>query len=483
MDEGVCNSCGCCLPSLLAPLRSLLEDGGLAPYFSAKAKWTVYVAGTMSDDRWLYAWGLGYAAVGAASLLIPLYALTLGSSALLVGLMASTAAFAGVPGALLWGRLATRTGRRRPFVLVALAAAAIVLAVVPFVTEPWLLLVANATLWFVVAAAAPVLNLIVVDGVPDTHWDDRIARLNEIQGYGWLLGLVSGAGWMALAEPRLGNVDAQQLFFSLIATTTFLAFLLARTWYPEPSMISRDRFIRVYRTLGRGRWGAGRYVRAIPYGPARIYWGLASFNVRRFTDRATSSLGAYLLAAVVFFVGFSVYFGPLPAYLTDLQYSTDQIFILFVVNSAGSAVFYGRVGALAAKWESHRLQTGALGARTLLFPGVALVGGIGALAGFSGLLVLFALIGVTWAIIAVTATSIVTRLAPASVRGEALGAYTALSSIGGGIGSAIGGALADSMGYGVTFGVAAALVLLGAGLVLAGRAGILGTRSPFGDTI
>ncbi|WP_336359308.1 MFS transporter [Haladaptatus sp. ZSTT2] len=437
----------------------------------------------MTDDRWLYAWGLGYAAVGAASLLIPLYALALGSNALLVGLMASTAAFAGVPGALLWGRLATRTGRRRPFVLVALAATALVLAVVPLITEPWLLLVANAALWFVVAAAAPVLNLIVVDGVPDIEWDDRIARLNEVQGFGWLLGLVTGAGWMALAGSRLSQVEAQQLFFSVIAATTFVAFLLARHWYPEPSMVSRDRFLRVYRTLGRGGWGAGRYVRAIPYGPSRIYWGLASFNARRFSNRGTSALGTYLFAAVVFFIGFSVYFGPLPAYLTGLHYSTDQIFILFVVNSAGSAVFYGRVGKLATKWESHRLQTSALGARTLLFPGVALVGGIGALAGFSGLLALFAIIGVTWAIIAVTATSIVTRLAPPAVRGEALGAYTALSSVGGGIGSALGGALADSMGYTVTFGVAAGLVLVGAGLVAAGQAGVIGTENVFSDSV
>jgi len=43
-------------------------------------------------DRWLLAWGFGYVAVGAASLLIPLHALALGGGALVVGLLASTAA-------------------------------------------------------------------------------------------------------------------------------------------------------------------------------------------------------------------------------------------------------------------------------------------------------------------------------------------------------------------------------------------------------
>jgi hypothetical protein len=53
------------------------------------------------EDRWLLGWGLGYAAVGGASLLVPLYALELGGDHVLVGLVAATAAFAGVPGALL----------------------------------------------------------------------------------------------------------------------------------------------------------------------------------------------------------------------------------------------------------------------------------------------------------------------------------------------------------------------------------------------
>ena len=50
----------------------------------------------MVDDRWLYAWALGYVPVGLASLLVSLYALSLGASAFDVGLLASTAAFAGV---------------------------------------------------------------------------------------------------------------------------------------------------------------------------------------------------------------------------------------------------------------------------------------------------------------------------------------------------------------------------------------------------
>ena len=169
------------------------------------------------SDRWLYAWGAGYAAVGTASLLLPLYAVSLGAGAAVVGAMAATAAFAGVPGALLWGWLAARTGRRRPFILVALGALAGVLALVPFASTPLGLLVGNAAMWFVVSAAAPVLNLIVVEGRPVAEWDARIARLNAVQGYGWVAGLVLGTVWTAAVPRVLDPVAAQELLCFLLA--------------------------------------------------------------------------------------------------------------------------------------------------------------------------------------------------------------------------------------------------------------------------
>ncbi|SHH21927.1 hypothetical protein [Halobaculum gomorrense] len=79
---------------------------------------------------------------------------------------------------------------------------------------------------------------------------------------------------------------------------------------------------------------------------------------------------------------------------------------------------------------------------------------------------LFVLIGVSWAVIAVTAGTIVTRVAPAAVRGEALGMYAALSALAGGIGSVGGGALANRVGFTTAFVVAGVVIVAGAGVVL-----------------
>jgi predicted MFS family arabinose efflux permease len=104
-------------------------------------------------------------------------------------------------------------------------------------------------------------------------------------------------------------------------------------------------------------------------------------------------------------------------------------------------------------------------------PLVALVGAAVAasLVGTLATGVLFVIIGLTWAVIAVTAGTIVTRLAPSSLRGEALGVYTALSTLAGGIGSIAGGALARAADFVVAFGVAGVVIVAGAAIVLALR--------------
>lgn len=157
----------------------------------------------------------------------------------------------------------------------------------------------------------------------------------------------------------------------------------------------------------------------------------------------------------------------MPAYLTGAGFDTGGVFLLFLVANVGWALAYARVDRLSGRLGTGRAQAVALAARVVLFPVVGLLGGL-ALAG-PMLAVAFGLVGLTWAVIAVTTTALVTRLAAPPDRAEALGLQTALVGLGTGAGSAVGGTAAAALGYPTTFGVAGGLVLLG--LVLLGTAG------------
>ena len=415
-------------------------------------------------DRWLVGWGLGYVAVGTASLLIPLYALGLGGGPLLVGVLASTAALAGVPGALLWGWLASRTGRRRVFVLVALVATAGVLAVTPFVRTPDALVAVNTLLWFSVSAASPVLTLLVVEGAPEPAWEDRIGELNAWQGYGWVGGLVLGSAWIPLAARVADPVTARAWLFWVCASVALAGAVLASRWLPSETTVAPERLSASPATLARLERGAGRYVRAVPFATTRLYWAIRGIRSRGRRARLPRTLWAYLLAVGVFSAGFSAFWGPLPAYL-GASYPDERVFWFFLASNAASAAFFTRIGAWATTVGSRRLQTGALSVRALLFPAVAfVVVVVGPPVELPLLLFVFGLIGLTWAVIGVTATGLVTRLAGPE-RGTALGLYAAVAGAGGGLGSVLGGWVASVSGYLVAFAVAGGLVLASALLV------------------
>jgi MFS family permease len=422
-------------------------------------------------DRWLYAWALGAVSFGGASLLVPLYIVELGASPVDLGLLASTAALIGAPGAIVFGRLANRVAHRRALVLGTLATVGLALAAVPLLRSVPAVIVANAVLWLVVAAVAPVLTMLVVDDAPEARWSERIGQLNKYQGYGWAGGLVLGTVWPLVGTRLVAPDDVTRTLFWLLAACSFAAVVGASRSLPSPApsdhVTERRQIRRVARLLSQSRGGirGATFV----FSPNRLFWSTRRVDLRRLSGRLDPALATYLVAAGLFFVGFAAFWAPLPLFLTDAAFGSGEIFALYLASSLGSAVLYERAGRLASQYDVHLLQSGALAARGLLFPAVALVAGLGvATVAFGTAGLTLAAIGMTWAVIAVVGTAIVTRLAPPRVRGEVLGVHTALGAVAGGVGGVLGGWVA-TFGYGVAFGLAGGLVLAGAGLVLSVR--------------
>ncbi|WP_254271620.1 MFS transporter [Haloarcula marina] len=417
----------------------------------------------MASDRWLYAWALGSVALGAASLLVPLYFVTIGGSTLLLGVLAGVAAAAGAPGALIFGRIADKTGKRRSLVLAALAIAAGALVVVALSESELVVILGNGVLWFSAGAVAPVLTLLVTVGALERDWPGRFATLNRYQGWGWAGGLVLGLGWTALLSGPLGTQTAQRSLLLVCAAVAFVSATLVTRWLPsDAKAVEKPRPSRIARALARSRRLPVRSA-TFPVGPGRLYWLTRSFHPRQVFARLTPSLSLYFLAIVAVFVGFGVFWGPLPSYLSGtLSYDSGTIFALYLVSSLGSALCYGAAGRLVERYDAAGVQTGGLLARAVLHPAVALVVGVvpAATVALVTNAAVFLLIGVAWALIAVTAASIVTQFAPSAIRGEALGLYTALSGLASGVGSVLGGWLG---GYGFTlaFGVAGGFVFVG----------------------
>jgi MFS family permease len=421
-------------------------------------------------ERWLYGWGLGSVALGGASLVVPLYVVELGGGPVALGVLAAIAAVVGVPAALGAGRIADRTGKRRAIVLAMLAVAAVGIAVVPLTDRVRPVILANGAIWFAFAAATPVLTLLAVADVPESAWSERIALLNQYQGVGWALGLLLGAVWTSVGERFLPTETVIRWLFVPLAAAAVLGLALgARTLPADPGPGSDGRVSGT--RLRRAIRAADRFsVRSATF-PFTV--GRADFrglHPRRFAERFTPTLALYFAAVFCFFAGFAAFFAPLPAFLTAVGFDSDGVFALYLINGLAAAALFGTAGRLTAGSDVVLLQVASLSTRAVALPAVALAGAtLGATAlGFGVAAVIFAVIGLTWAVIAVTAGTLVAQLAPLSIRGEALGTYAALGALAGGVGSVIGGWLA-AVSYAVAFGTAGALVLLGAALVFTVR--------------
>jgi MFS family permease len=329
-----------------------------------------------------------------------------------------------------------------------------------------LVIVANAVVWFAFAAAVPVLTLLAVAGTPESEWSDRIARLNEFQGVGWALGLLVGFVVVTAGTAVADVIAAQRAFFLVCAVAASLGFAIAYRTLPADPVPDEVPSMRLVRR--RLRPGARFNVRgsAFPFTPTRFY--ARRLHPRLFAERFTASLGIYFVAVFLFFAGFDTFFAPLPAYLTETGYGSGEVFALYFVLNAGAAVFFRVAAGLVSRHEVALLHAGGLLVRGAALPAVALIGALlgDAVLGFGVASAVFVVIGLTWAVIAVAAGTLVTRLAPAGVRGEAFGVYSALSVLAGGIGGMVGGWLGASS-YPLAFAVAGGLVVVGAGVVLA----------------
>lgn len=416
---------------------------------------------------WIYSWGLGAVSFGGASLLVPLYIVRLGASPFQLGLLAATATIIGAPGAIVFGRLANRASHRRRLVLMTLGTATVTLAVIPLIRQISTVILVNAMLWFVVASVGPVVTMLVVEEADEQDWSTEIGMLNTYYGYGWAGGLLLGLGWPLIGARLFDVAMVDRTLFWLLAGTAGVSTVTAFWTLPESTVEEPVTSVREARRIARLLISSGRGVRGATFVfPAnRLYWTTRGFRLSHVRPRLRSPMTVYLLAAGLFFAGFAVFWAPLPHLLTGMGLGSGRIFGLYLLSSLAGAVLYGRAGRLAKRFDSRRLTAVALFIRGVLFPVVAVSAGLKAVS--LGSIVLGALllgIGITWAVIAVVGTTIVTRLAPPGLRGEALGSYVAIGALAGGLGSIVGGFLA-TIGFLLAFVVAGGLVILGGVLV------------------
>ena len=416
------------------------------------------------SPHWFYSYLPHGMSGGATSALIPLFAYALGGSLVEVGIIAAATSIASVPAFVLWGVLSDRLGRRKVFLLIGFlgsAASFLAMALCTTMTQFYL---ANLLIGFLGSASGPVGAVLVMETTERKSWPTQLAVLSRVGGIGWVAGLLVGVVWLSLGPGILGILGAMRALFVIGAALALLSALLAGAWLGEPKERVERRDIPLVDIQMR--------VERVKYLPMRLLHFIDPRARRPGQPRLSRPLRVYLASVFLLFSGFTAFYGFFPIFLQDeLLLAGPEIFSVFIASQVTSAAFYLRAGRWIADHGGRRMQLYASLGRAALFPSFFLLAllPLPPTALLAGVLLLHAGVGLCWAIINVSGSTLVSRLAPEGGRAEALGAYNAVQGFGAILGPLLGGFVAEALGYGAAFVASVAFILVGAAVLAANR--------------
>jgi len=206
--------------------------------------------------------------------LLPFYALDLGASPKVIGLLISSFSIAQLATAPLWGRVSDKFGRR-PVLIVGLAAAGVAFIVFGFANSIWLLLLSR-TVQGAGGGTTGVVQAYVSDSTDPSQRAKGLGWISAATSTGVMIGPVLGSGAAHFGRAAPGLIAAGLCFLNVLFAWRFL---------PE----SRPKIGQAKRNIRAALWHVLRH----PLEPqARLIWIYAT-AMGAFTAM-TSVLALYL---------------------------------------------------------------------------------------------------------------------------------------------------------------------------------------------
>ncbi len=419
-------------------------------------------------QRWYYAHGLHYAADGGASPLIPLFVTgALGGSVAEVGTVTAVNSIASVPSSIGWAELSDHLQKRKLFLLLGYIGTGALFIAMGLSTTIEQFLGLSALLGIVAAASVPVSTLLITETMGAKRWSHEIGLLTRIGGVGWILGLLLGGLWLELSLRLLPSGESLRSLFFALGALSLASGAAAWALVKEPPLRPfAPRKVDVLVIL------QGRIVERSRYLPLWMYrrrYHEAMHRIRSSFEAVPRPLRLYYAAALLLFSGFQTVYTPIPVFLVEGALASGlEVFLFYLFSSVTATMFYSRAGELIPKFGERWVLMTVNTIRAGIFTGfglIALAVSVGARPPHVLLMaLLFAMqigAGLFWAFVSVASTTLVSRCAPRAARGENIGLFNAMISIGGIAGALTGGGVASLAGYPAAFFCGAALVLAG----------------------
>jgi MFS family permease len=396
-------------------------------------------------------------ATGPLATLVQLHLIELNGSSLGViyaGL--AVAAFNGVsiPAAIFWGFASDRIQSRKTIVFVSYSLTALILVSFLLVSNTPGTILVYSIFAFISAATATPLNLLIMESAPKGTWAGAFARLSMVSSVGSVGGLILSTVWAPVLPIILLNAP---LGFCALASAA-LAFWTIKD---PPLVLERE-------TIARRQSSFASRLLSLPLLFLRVP-SLSDFQraFRGLRNELTSYAPLFYISVILFYLSSGLFNTSFVPALSALSLSAGEVFAVIL---AGAVVQTLSFRYAAGYFSRHSLVAASVQGLVLRGSCYALIGALTLLVA-GPLFVLPALLlypiagGVAFVAYYTASNTMMFNLVQGRNPGSTLGVYSAIVGVATLAGSLLSGFVSVFSGFNVTFGSAAALLLVAAYVV------------------
>ncbi|MDR2700680.1 MAG: MFS transporter [Nitrososphaerota archaeon] len=402
-------------------------------------------------------WRLGFffheMAFGLLSVFIPLYVIgfqdvsVLGGPLVALGIMMSVAMFCSIPASFLWGWLCDATRRCKPFILMSFASSAVILFMMtlPFARNIIVFLILYVIMQFLHIAHEAPKNVLIAEHYSRDDWEQSYGYYRISTELGLIIGLVIGfclsVGFFSFTTNITSTALATYTLY-LCSGLSIVACILSTLLVADPLLIFERRLVSIERNADftyRSVVSASRVL-------GGSYWD---------GSPKKDSFKMFALAIVLFSLATSIFFTPLPVFLSQgLGLSNSMAYIGSIFTSIGATIGYFFISGRARSMDTRKQMPRYVLYRSLLV--FALIG-IVQLTIYPSVLTFLILVflGFAFAVYYILMISVSMELIPAGKSGL----FDGLVGLGTALGSFLGPYLANTYNYLPTYFIAALLFL------------------------
>lgn len=404
----------------------------------------------MTSKSWMWYIFPSSVTIEGLHIIIPLYVLFLKGTVADVGIAIAVQYCGSALGAIFWGKVIDRYHVKRLILLISFSAVTLSSLALYFVADLPKIFALSAIVGFFIIGKNPITQLMVMETNPNNRWSSMFALTSNLTTFGSLAAFAVGMFWSQI-------FDLRPYFLFCAGFSLFSLFTSV--------LVNKSTFLERH-TISESIHGATFFLRHHRmhfhlYFPKHPKMDDFKHITTLFKGKIKHEIGLLYLTNFFFYFGSNSFFTILIPFLKHYEFSTSEIFAVYLIQTIVMMVFFFLTPRLVSWIGESKSVMVAYGPR---IAGIALTGSLVPILigdnSFFAAVAASSLMVVGFSIFTTSNSVIFFKAIPKGFEGRFLGVNSFMVGIGIFTASLISGFVSSAFGYTISFIMAAVLLVV-----------------------